>query len=133
MKPHPAFIGLLLVTGLGCGMIGFIESPALLGGPSYWAAETATPVPTVTVFLGTSTPVFPDTPVPGVLTVPPEWTTVTATSEPSWATATATSPFSPTATALWVTTTPVWITETPVPPWTTTPACPSSASPRRNR
>jgi murein DD-endopeptidase MepM/ murein hydrolase activator NlpD len=123
-RPHPAFIGLLLVTGLACGMIGFIKSPALLGGPSYWAAETSTPVPTVTVFLGTSTPVYPDTPVPGVLTVPPEWTTVTATSEPPWATATATSPFSPTATALWVTTTPVWITETPAPPWTTTPGLP---------
>jgi hypothetical protein len=114
----------LSLGGLGCGIIGLVEQVASLDGPAYWAAETATPIPTVTVFLGTTTPVYADTPVPGWLTTTPEWATVTATSVPPWSTATATPPFSPTATPYWVTTTPVWITETPVPAWTTTPGLP---------
>ena len=57
--------GCLLLAGLGCGGVGFISGLAPLTGPSYWAAETTTPVPTVTVFLGTTTPVYADTPVPG--------------------------------------------------------------------
>ena len=119
--PLLGFLGLLLLVGLGCGVIGFVENPAPLTGPSYWAAETSTPIPTVTVFLGTSTPVYPDTPVPAVITLPPEWTTVTATPILPPPTMT---PFGFTATPYWVTTTPVYITETPVPPWTTTPGLP---------
>lgn len=116
--------GLLMLASLACGVIGFVENPAGLAGLSYWAAETGTPAPTVTVFLGTTTPVYPPTPVPGSLTTTPEWTTVTATSIPPWATATATPLFGPTNTPFWATTTPVYITETPVPPWTTTPGLP---------
>ena len=78
-RPFLAAISLLVLTGMGCGIIGFIENPAPLTGPSYWAAETGTPMPTVTVFLGTSTPVYADTPVPNIITTTPEWTTVTAT------------------------------------------------------
>ena len=55
-RPLLASLSLLMLATLGCGIIGFIENPASLTGPSYWTAETATPVPTVTVFLGTSTP-----------------------------------------------------------------------------
>ncbi|HFQ94302.1 MAG TPA: hypothetical protein ENK32_09850, partial [Anaerolineae bacterium] len=77
--PLAASLGLLFLTGLGCGVIGFIENPAALTGPVYWAAETGTAVPTVTVNLGTSTPVYAATPVPNVITTTPEWTTVTAT------------------------------------------------------
>ena len=110
-KPLLISLGLLVLSGLGCGVIGFIENPAALSGPSYWAAETATPIPTVTVFLGTSTPVYADTPVPAVITLPPAWTTVTPL-------------FLSTPTPYWVTTTPIFITETPEPPVTTTPGLP---------
>ena len=102
---------LFLVATLGCGVIGFIENPAALTGPAYWAAETGTAVPTVTVFLGTSTPVYADTPVPNLITTTPEWTTVTPV-------------FLSTPTPYWVTTTPVYVTETPPPPVTTTPGLP---------
>lgn len=115
------FGSLFLLATLGCGIIGFIENPAPLTGPSYWAAETSTPMPTVTVFLGTSTPVYADTPVPNVITTTPEWTTVTATPILPPPTAT---PFGFTATPFWVTTTPIYITETPPPPVTTTPGLP---------
>lgn len=120
-RPLLLATGLLMLTGLGCGIIGFIENPASLTGPSYWAAETSTPIPTVTVFLGTSTPVYADTPVPAIITTTPEWTTVTATPILPPPTAT---PFGFTATPFWVTTTPFFITETPVPPVTTTPGLP---------
>ena len=105
------FGGLFLLTTLGCGVIGFIENPTPLTGPSYWAAETGTPAPTVTVYLGMSTPVYADTPVPALITTTPEWTTVTPV-------------FLSTPTPYWVTTTPVYITETPQPPVTTTPGLP---------
>ena len=111
----------LLLTGLACGVIGFIDEPAPLDGPSYWAAQTSTPIPTVTLFLGTSTPVYADTPVPAEITTTPLWTTVTAT--PIWPPPTAT-PFGFTATPYWATTTPIYITETPEPPVTTTPGLP---------
>lgn len=110
-KPLVISISLLVLSGLGCGVIGFIENPAALTGPSYWAAETGTPVPTVTVFLGTSTPVYADTPVPNIITTTPEWTTVTPM-------------FLSTPTPYWVTTTPLFITETPEAPVTTTPGLP---------
>lgn len=48
---------LFLLATLGCGIIGFIENPAPLTGPAYWAAATGQPLPTVTVLLGTTTPV----------------------------------------------------------------------------
>ncbi|MBK9055811.1 MAG: M23 family metallopeptidase [Chloroflexi bacterium] len=140
MRPHAKsflFIGTTVLALLGCGLVSVATNPAPLAGVPYWTAQTATPVATVTVFLGTTTPVFPPTPIPGVLTLPPqvittvpEWTTATATSEPPWLPPTAT-PFGFTATPLWitttpgqVTTTPEFITETPVPPWTTTPSLP---------
>ena len=110
-RPFLVAISLLVLSGLGCGVIGFIENPAALTGPSYWTAETSTPVPTVTVFLGISTPVYADTPVPAVITLAPGWTTVTPM-------------FLSTPTPYWVTTTPVYITETPEPPVTTTPGLP---------
>src|SRR5690606_8315303 len=78
---------------------------ASLSGISYWAAQTSTPQPTVTVFLGTTTPVYANTPVPGLITATPEWVLTTGTPP-------------------WVTTTPVYITETPPPPVTTTPSLP---------
>ncbi len=87
--------GLLLVAGLSCGVIGFVENVSPLNGPIYWVAATSTPVPTVTIFLGMATAVYPDTPAPGVITLPADWLTV-----------------------------PASITETPVPPWTTTPGLP---------
>lgn len=128
---------LLLFSSLGCGVIGFMENPAPLTGPVYWAAQTATVPPTMTMFLGMTTPVYPPTPIPQMLTLPPqwlttvpEWITATATSDPPWLLPTTTPPGF-TATPLWITTTPGWvtttpeyITETPVPPWTTTPALP---------
>ena len=126
MSRRPSFplavsIGLFLLTGLGCGVIGFVENPAVLTGPVYWAAETDTAVPTVTVYLGTSTPVYAATPVPGFVTTTPDWTTVTATPILPPPTAT---PLGFAATPYWVTTTPVIITETPPPPVTTTPGLP---------
>ena len=48
---------LFFVATLGCGIIGFIENPAPLTGPAYWAAETGAPLPTTTIVLGTTTPV----------------------------------------------------------------------------
>src|SRR5690606_19348113 len=70
-----------------------------------WAAQTSTPRPTVTVFLGTTTPVYADTPVPGLITATPEWIFVTGTPP-------------------WVTSTAVYLTETPPAPATTTPSLP---------
>ena len=102
-------LSLLCLTFLGCGVTAFVENPASVAGLSYWAAATGTPVPTETRYLGHSTPVFADTPVPNVLTEVPFITTITTT------------PFAPPA---WVTTTPVYITETPQPPETTTPSLP---------
>lgn len=110
-RPLLLSISLLVLSGLGCGVIGFIENPASLTGPSYWAAETSTPVPTVTVFLGISTPVYAATAVPNLITTTPEWTTVTPV-------------FLSTPTPYWVTTTPLFITETPKAPITTTPGLP---------
>jgi hypothetical protein len=116
-----ALAGMLMLAGLGCGIIGFVDNPASLTGPSYWAAQTSTPIPTMTLFLGTSTPVYPNTPVPAAITLPSGWTTVTATPILPPPTVT---PSGFWATPYWVTTTPVYITETPVPPWTTTPGLP---------
>jgi murein DD-endopeptidase MepM/ murein hydrolase activator NlpD len=96
LRPPLGFSGLLLLAGLGCGVVGFVNNASPLTGLSYWAAETATPVPTVTIFLGTSTPVYADTPVPGLIT---------------------TTPFG-------LTSTPLWVTTTPVSPVTTTPGLP---------
>jgi len=102
---HPAVLaaGLLLMATLGCGVIGFVENVAPLNGIAYWAAQTSTPLPTVTVFLGTTTPVYADTPVPDLITVTPEWVFVTGTPP-------------------WVTSTPLYLTETPQAPVTTTPS-----------
>ena len=105
----------------GCGFVGFVQNPAQLNGVAYWAAETNTPIPTVTQFLGMSTPVFADTLVPQQITLPPEWTTVTATPIAPPETPT---PFGFIVTPFWVTTTPVYITETPQSPMTTTPSLP---------
>ena len=126
---------LLFCTTLACGVAGFVENTSPLAGRVYWAAETSTPIPTQTIFLGTTTPVYPDTPVPALITELPAlitevpiWTTVTAT--PIFPPPTATpfgfvaTPYWVTTTPNWVTTTPVYITETPVPPWTTTPSLP---------
>ena len=53
-----ALIGsLFFLATMGCGVIGFIENPAPLTGPTYWAAATGQPLPTVTVLLGSTTPV----------------------------------------------------------------------------
>ncbi len=104
---------LILLTTLGCGIIGFVENPAPLTGPAYWAAATGEPGPTVTIFLGTTTPVYEATVVPGEITTTPAWTTVTPL-------------FPSTPTPYWVTTTPYVITTTPdgsLPP-TTTPGLP---------
>ena len=105
------YISTTLLALLGCGLVSVATNPAPVAGVPYWTAQTATPVATVTVFLGTTTPVYPPTPVPGVLTLPPqvittvpEWTTATATSEPPWLPPT-TTPFGFTATPLWITTT----------------------------
>ena len=111
----------LFILTLGCGIAGFVQNPATLSGISYWAAETATPVPTQTIFLGMSTPVYADTPIPDSVTTVPFWTTVTATPIVPPATAT---PRWFSATPFWVTTTPAYITTTPQPPMTTTPSLP---------
>lgn len=71
-------ISLLLFVGMGCGVIGFVENSAPLAGPAYWAAVTALPVPTVTVLLGTTTPVYEDPPEPSETAAPG----VTVTLEP---------------------------------------------------
>ena len=121
---HPGclLLAVLALLGLlGCAVVGLVDNVATLGGVSYWTAQTATPQPTVTVFLGMSTPVYADTPVPGVVTAVPGWAEVTAAPWPPPATAT---PVGFVATPFWVTTTPVYITETPVPPVTTTPSLP---------
>ncbi len=127
------FILLLFLASLGCLITGQIQNLHTLSGLAYFAAITETPEPTVTVFLGTTTPVYPPTPIPAQITLPPVW----VTTAPVWTTVTATPLFPPptatplgfTATPYWVTTTPEWITttpivitETPVPPWTTTPS-----------
>ena len=113
-KSRPLFLpvaGLLLFSTLGCGLVTAVENPHALAGVAYWAAATTTAVPTETRFLGTTTPVYPPTAVPGLVTLPPEWTTVTPM-------------FLNTATPYWVTTTPAYITETPEAPVTTTPSLP---------
>jgi murein DD-endopeptidase MepM/ murein hydrolase activator NlpD len=136
-RPYTVFLAAvsLLLATLACGEA--LDSAAGLSGKSYWTAVTGTPIPTVTIFLGTTTPVYPPTPIPGQVTLPPTWVTlpplwmtVTATPNPPWVAPTAT-PFGWTATPFWITTTPGWatttpvyITETPAPPWTTTPALP---------
>lgn len=114
-------VGLLIVTGIACEVTGNISNLHTLSGLAYWVPVTETAVPTVTVFMGTTTAVYPPTPVPAVQTISPGWVTtapyfITTTPDPfgnppSWVT----------TTPAWVTTTPVYITETPVPPWTTTP------------
>ena len=71
-SPAVAAAGLLLLAALGCGVIGFVENVAPLNGIGYWVAQTSTPRPTVTVFLGTTTPVYADTPVPGLVTATPD-------------------------------------------------------------
>ena len=125
MKERPllTMLALLSLGGLGCGLIGLVEEVAPLAGRAYWAAQTGTPMPTVTVFLGTTTPVYADTPVPAEITTTPDWTTVTATSQPPGTNPTETPPGF-TATPYWVTTTPFSITETPEPPVMTTPGLP---------
>jgi hypothetical protein len=65
----------------------------------------------MTVFLGTSSPVYGATPMPDIITTTPEWTTITPI-------------FLSTPTPYWVTTTPLYITETPLPPVITTPGLP---------
>src|SRR5688572_22084138 len=55
----------------GCLLMAIAALLGLLGCVSYWAAQTATPRPTVTVFLGTTTPVYAETPVPGEVTTTP--------------------------------------------------------------
>ena len=113
----------LLLASLGCGVIGFVDNPAPLHGPAYWAAVTSTPIPTVTIFLGTTTPVLAPTDPPAELTTTPALTTVTATPIVPPETVT---PAGFTATPFWVTTTPDVVTATPdgTPPVTTTPGLP---------
>ncbi len=108
---HPAVFFLLAAASLGCGLIAAVAEPHALAGVAYWAAATSTAVPTETRFLGTTTPVYPPTPVPALVTTTPFWTTVTPV-------------FAATPTPYWVTTTPEYITETPQPAVTTTPALP---------
>lgn len=117
----------LTLVSLACSLLTAVPGMTFadLAGKSYWAAETATPIPTVTIFLGTTTPVLAPTNPPVNLTVPPVWITTT----PEWTTITPI--FSNTPTPYWVTTTPLWltstpeyITSTPEPPETTTPALP---------
>jgi murein DD-endopeptidase MepM/ murein hydrolase activator NlpD len=110
-RPLLLLLTLLALTSLGCGVIGYVTNPAPLTGLAYWAAQTSTAVPTVTVFLGWTTPVYAATAVPEWTTTTPEWTTVTPV-------------FLGTPTPYWVTTTPLWITNTPESPITTTPALP---------
>lgn len=71
-----AFAGIALLVTLGCGVIGFIDNPAPLSGPSYWAGATGVAQPTVTVFLGTTTPVIVTVPA---TTMPTGPITVTTT------------------------------------------------------
>lgn len=110
-RPFLVGMSLLLLSSLGCGVIGFVEDPAPLTGPIYWAAATGVPAPTVTIWLGTTTPVLADTAVPIPITTTPDWTTVTPI-------------FLSTPTPYWVTTTPFLITETPAAAGTTTPGLP---------
>ncbi len=115
------WLGLLVVGSLACAVADAIENLNPLSGKAYWAAVTETAVPTVTRFLGWTTPVYADTPVPALITTTPEWTTVTATPILPPPTAT---PIGFAATPYWVTTTPITITTTPPPPVTTTPELP---------
>jgi hypothetical protein len=81
---HPGcilLVALALLALLGCGVVGFVNDVAPLAGRSYWVAQTATPRPTVTVFLGTTTPVYADTPIPGLVTTTPG-VSVTVTPQP---------------------------------------------------
>ena len=65
---HRPFQGLIFIAisilMLGCGFVGFVQNPTTFNGVAYWAAQTSTPIPTVTQFLGMSTPVYVDTPIP---------------------------------------------------------------------
>lgn len=130
LHPHALLAaGALALAALGCGLSAGLDDPAPLDGPLYWAAVTDTPVPTVTVWLGTTTPVYADTPVPVVLTTTPQWTTVTPTPPTPAPTATpigwwTATPTVATPTPIWVTTTPAFVTSTPPPPVTTTPGLP---------
>ena len=72
LPPGCLLLAIAALLGLlGCGLVGLVDNVATLGGVSYWAAQTRTPRPTVTVFLGTTTPVYAETPVPGEVTTTP--------------------------------------------------------------
>ncbi|NLF66389.1 MAG: M23 family metallopeptidase, partial [Chloroflexi bacterium] len=72
LPPGCLLMAIVALLGLlGCGVVGLVENVATLGGVSYWAAQTGTPRPTVTVFLGTTTPVYAATLVPGEVTTTP--------------------------------------------------------------
>jgi hypothetical protein len=72
LPPGCLLLAIVALFGLlGCGVVGLVDNVATLGGVSYWAAQTGTPRPTVTVFLGTTTPVYADTPVPAEVTTTP--------------------------------------------------------------
>ena len=72
LPPGCLLLAIVALLGLlGCGVVGLVDNVASLGGVSYWAAQTGTPRPTVTVFLGTTTPVYADTPVPAEVTTTP--------------------------------------------------------------
>ncbi len=55
---------LLILSGLACQVTSQIDNLHTLSGLAYWVSVTETAVPTVTVFLGTTTAVYPPTPVP---------------------------------------------------------------------
>jgi hypothetical protein len=110
-SPKLFWLALLASGSLACAVSDAIANLNPLAGKAYWAAVTETAVPTVTVFLGWTTPVYAATLPPDLITTTPEWTTVTpaALSTP---------------TPYWVTTTPMMITTTPPAPVTTTPELP---------
>jgi murein DD-endopeptidase MepM/ murein hydrolase activator NlpD len=60
---------LSLLTTLGCNIIGLIENPAPLIGPTYWSAATGAPQPTTTIWLGETTPVVVTVTPVGPITV----------------------------------------------------------------
>ncbi|MGB1249621.1 MAG: M23 family metallopeptidase [Candidatus Promineifilaceae bacterium] len=64
---------------LSCGFVSFVQNPAPLNGVAYWAAQTGTPVPTLTQFLGVSTPVFANTAILQQITSTLGLTTMTTT------------------------------------------------------
>jgi hypothetical protein len=72
LSPGCLLLAVVALLGLlGCAAAGLVSNVVTLGGVSYWAAQTGTPRPTVTVFLGTTTPVYADTPVPVEVTTTP--------------------------------------------------------------